>query len=181
METANGGNFIVVGDALDKADAHLMVGRFERFGYHPSLTTSSEEASRFSLKFGPYSTVEVNPARDDLLNHWHDLTFHLVVNSPADALMDQAKANSALDAIRRLEAYPVGMVAREVNGQVKYQVEIGPFVTQEEPMNAGEQLADKYSDSLNCPWGNCDWQYTWKGSPPKLLCDAQARPCLPDE
>jgi hypothetical protein len=179
--TASKPNFIVIGDALEKADADLMVRRFERFGYHPSLSASSEEASRFSLKFGPYSTVQATGARDDLARHWHDLTFHLVVNSSTGPLMDQTTANNALETIRRLGAYPVRVVAHEINDQVKYEVEIGPFVTQEEAMDAGEQLAEKYSGSLNCPWGNCDWQYTWRGSPPKLLCNDPGRRCLPDK
>lgn len=76
-------------------------------------------------------------------------------------------------------AHPL-LVSREVNGQTKYQVEIGPFVIQEEAMDAGTLLGEKYSDSLNCPWGNCNWQYTWRGSPPKLLCNDPGRPCQPD-
>ncbi len=174
------GNFIVVGDPLEKADADILMKRFQRFGYHPSLIPAGIEGNRYSLKFGPYSSAEAVGAPDDLLRHWHDLTFHLLVNSPAGQLMDQNGAQTAFESIKRLGAHPV-LVSREVNGQTKYEVEIGPFVTQMEAMHEGEVLGQKYTDSLNCPWGGCDWQYTWIGSPPKLLCNNTSRPCMPDE
>lgn len=175
----NNNNFIVIGDSLQKSDADLLVKRFERFGYSPRLIPAGAEPNRYSLKFGPYSPAEAASARDDLRRYWHDLTFHLIVNSPAGPLMDQTAANSALEAVQRLGAHPL-LVSRAVNGQTKYQVEIGPFVTQEEAMNAGTVLGQKYSDSLSCPWGNCDWQYTWRGSPPKLLCNDSGPSCQPD-
>ena len=173
------GDFTVVGDPLEKADANLLVKRFQRFGYNPSLIVSSTSPGRYSLRFGPYSPTKAARTRNDLLQHWHGLTFHLIVNSPAGPLMDQAAANSALESMQRLGANAV-LVPHDVNGQTKYQVEIGPFVTQDEAMAAGEQLGNKYSNSLNCPWGNCDWQYTWSGSPPRLLCNDPGRLCQPD-
>jgi len=172
-------NFVVIGGSLQKSDAELLAKRFERFGHSPTLIPAGVELNRYSLKFGPYSPAEVTITRADLQRLCHDLTFHLIVNSPIGPLMDQTTANSALEVIQHLGAHPL-LVSREINGQTKYQVEIGPFVTQEEAMNAGILLGDHYSKSLNCPWGNCDWQYTWRGSPPKLLCNDPGRPCQPD-
>jgi hypothetical protein len=179
MPMGNHSNFILIGESLEKTDADLLVKRFERFGYHPKIITAGSRPNRYSLKFGPYSPADAAKTHEDLLQRWHDLTFHLMVNSPAGALMDQSTANGALEAIRRLGTRPL-LVSREVNGQAKYQVEIGPFVTQKEAMQAGTALGEKYSDSLNCPWGNCDWQYTWTGSPPRLLCKDPGRSCDPD-
>ena len=174
------GNFIVVGDPLEKTDADILLKRFQRFGYHPSLIPSGTDENRYSLKFGPYSPARVSAARDDLLRQWHGLTFHLLVSSPAGRLMDPSGAQTALETVKRLGVHPV-LISREVNGQTKYQVEIGPFVTQKEAIHAGEVLGQKYSDSLNCSWGNCDWQYTWIGSPPELLCSNASAFCKPDE
>jgi uncharacterized caspase-like protein len=168
-----------IGDSLEKSDAELLMKRFERFGYKPKLIPAGTEPNRFKLEFGPYSPADAIRARDDLLRHWHDLTFHLIVNSSAGPLMDQTTADSALETIQHLGAR-VRRVPVLVDGQTKYQVEIGPFVTEQETMNAGTLLGQKYSDSLNCPWGNCDWQYTWRGSPPKLLCNESNSYCKPD-
>jgi hypothetical protein len=168
-----------IGDPLEKSDAELLMKRFERFGYKPKLVPVGTDSNRFKLEFGPYSPGDAIRARDDLLRHWHDLTFHLIVNSSAGPLMDQTTADSALETIQHLGAR-VRRVPVLVDGQTKYQVEIGPFVTEKEAMNAGTLLGQKYSDSLNCPWGNCDWQYTWRGSPPKLLCNESNPYCKPD-
>jgi hypothetical protein len=173
------GGFMVIGGPLAKPDADLMVKRFERFGYHPSLTVSTTEPGRYSLSFGPYSPEEASRRRQDLLRHWHDLTFHLIVNSPSGPLMDQATANDAVQVMRSLGASAVP-IAHGGSGQAQYQVEVGPFVTQEEAMAAGEQFADTYDRSLHCPWGNCGWKYTWRGSPPKLLCSDAYVMCSPD-
>jgi hypothetical protein len=173
------GGFIVIGDPLAKPDGDLMVKRFERFGYHPSLNGSTTAPGRYSLRFGPYSPEEASRRRPDLLRHWHDLTFHLIVNSPSGPLMDQATANDAVQVMRSLGASAVP-IAYSGSGQAQYQVEVGPFVTQEEAMAAGEQLADTYDRSLHCPWGNCGWKYTWRGSPPKLLCNDAYVMCSPD-
>jgi len=168
-----------IGDPLEKSDAELLMKRFERFGYKPKLIPSGKESNRFKLEFGPYSPEDAIRARDDLLRHWHDLTFHLIVNSSGGPLMDQTTADSALATIQHMGAR-VRRVPVLVDGQTKYQVEIGPFVTEQEAMNAGTLLGQKYSDSLNCPWGNCAWQYTWRGSPPKLLCNQSNPYCNPD-
>jgi hypothetical protein len=179
MGAALNGSFIVIGEPLVRADADLMVKRFERFGYHPSLTAATTEPGRYSMSFGPYSPGQARRSRQDLLHHWHDLTFHLIVNSRAGSLMDQAAASNAVQVMRGLGANAV-TVAHNVSGQNQYQVEVGPYVTQEEAMAAGAQLGDAYTRSLHCPWGNCDWQYTWTGSPPKLLCSDRYS-CSPDQ
>lgn len=90
------------------------------------------------------------------------------------------RCTNRIETVKRLGVHPV-LISREVNGKTKYQVEIGPFVTQKEAIHAGEVLGQKYSDSLNCSWGNCDWQYTWIGSPSELLCSNASAFCKPDE
>jgi hypothetical protein len=180
ISEAMNGSYIVAGEPLEKADAELLAKRFKRFGYHPSLVTSTAGPNSYSLKFGPYSSTDIGHARGDLLNHWHDLTFHLIVNSSAGSWMDSNAADTAAETVQRLGANPV-LVSRELNDQVRYEIEIGPFVTEQEAMSAGEMLGDKYADSLNCPWGNCNWQYTWNGAPPRLLCPDATRACKPDE
>ncbi|MBV8356522.1 MAG: caspase family protein [Deltaproteobacteria bacterium] len=180
MGAALKGRLIVVGDPLDKADADLMVKRFERFGYHPSLNVSTREPGRYSLSFGPYSPGQAHRSRRDLLRHWHDLTFHLIVSSRTGPLMDEAAASNTVQVMRSLGANAVS-ITQNVSGQTQYQVEVGPFVTQDEAIAAGEQLSDTYTRSLHCPWGDCDWQYTWRGSPPRLLCSSSYSMCSPDQ
>jgi len=164
-----------IGNLLDKSDAELLVKRFERFGYRPTLIPAGAE--RYKLQFGPYSRGDAIRARDELRRYWHDLTFHLVVNSPAGP-MDQADADSALAAFQHLIGTQVLVVSAKENG--KYQVEIGPFVTQQEAMEASEELSRKYDDSY-CPGVVCPSQYTWSGSPPKLLCKGPGPYCEPDK
>ena len=172
-------NFVVIGDSLDRADAELLEKRFARFGYRPTVIPAEAAPDRYSLRFGPYSAADAAKARDGLARYWHDLTFHLIVNSPDGPLMDEASANRALETVHHLGAQPL-LVSRQENGQTRYQVEIGPFVTQKEAMTAGALLGEKYTDSLDCPWGHCNWQYTWTGVPPKLLCADAQRSCKPD-
>jgi hypothetical protein len=170
------GSYIELGETLDKADADLLAKRFERFGYHPSVVGSG---SGYSLKFGPYAPGQAKAVRMDLMQHWDGLTFHLLVNSKTGELMSQSEAQTAAALITRLGANP-SIIARQVSGQSRYLVEIGPYVTQKEAIRAGETLGQKYSDSLNCTWGDCDWQYTWDGVPPKLLCPNPGAACRPD-
>jgi hypothetical protein len=175
IQTAINYEFIPVGSSLDKSDAELLAKRFERVRYSLKPILSDAEPNRYKLKFGPYPAAEAASARGELVSYWHGLTFHLIVTTPAGKLVDQATADSALEAMQRLGAH-----ARRVRVEEnKYQVEIGPFVTQQEAMDAGEELSRKYDD-MYCPGISCPRFYAWTGSPPKLLCNSAGPFCEPD-